>query len=627
MPATKNRGLRFSLTFKLLSLILPLVIIPVAVVGYLSYRTSVESVTHLSRNEQLLQAEVAAAEIDSIFQTCRRDLETLARLFGERVMAPTVGKGEAAPGVHKNWILKLLADFLERSPYYHRISLTDLRGHEQFSVSVDGHERQNRSVKVHFAGFDRLRQAPEKPYLSAITTPSDKQAYILQNAAAVVLPGRDALRAVIIDLDYSKVMARVKSIKFGQRGYAFMVDGGGRIIAHPLYHPYEYDLTRYHDSRLREFVVDMISGGTGWRTFFQEGERAAAYAPVATPGWSLAVSVPISEFVETAKNLRTYVIQIVTAALVFSCLAVAFLSHQILKPVRRLVVATERVADGDLNEEIPVYSNDELSMLTRSFNHMVTSLKDIQTELVASEKLISMGRLSAGVAHEIRNPLNAMKGAIVYLQRRRRADPLAMEYTGIILEEIERLNRVVSEFLSFARQPKPTRVRVHLNELIQSVLNLYAGEFGQKHILIALDLDPSLPDLAVDPQQLEQVLINLLLNAIHAMPDGGQLKIKTGIGRARLGTDNAAGAYIWIADTGSGITEKQLESIFEPFFSTKASGTGLGLPISRGIIEAHGGRLSVSSTTGRGTMVQIDLPIDQDAKQALVDKEGEAIEA
>lgn len=625
MPASKSKGLRFSLTFKLLFLILPLVFIPVAMVGYLSYRTSVESVTHLSRNEQLSQAEVAAAEIDAIFQTSRRDLETLARLVGDR--APTKGNGEAASDEGKNWILTLLADFLERSPYYHRISLTDPMGYEQFSVSVDGHETQNRGDRVLFAGFDRLRQAPKKPYLSAITTPYDKQAYILQFAFAVVLPEHDAYRAVIIDLDYSRVMARVKSIQFGKKGYAFMVDGGGRIIAHPLYHPYEYDLTRYDDSRLREFVVDMISGGTGWRTFFQEDERAAAYAPVATPGWSLAVSVPISEFIEEAKDLRTYVIQIVTAALILSSLAVSLLSHKILKPVRRLVMATERVAGGDLSEEIPVRSNDEFSTLTRSFNHMVTSLKEIQTELVASEKLISMGKLSAGVAHEIRNPLNAMKGAIVFLQRRRQEDPLTMEYTGIILEEIERLNCFVTEFLSFARQPKPARIRVNLNGLIQSVLNLYAEELRQKHIGIALNLDPDLPDIALDPQQIEQVFINLLVNAIHAMQGGGNLKIGTAIGSAGHGSDNATEALVKIADTGSGITETQLESIFEPFFSTKASGTGLGLPISRSIIEAHRGRLSVSSTAGRGTTVQLALPMDHGDKPALAGKEREAIEA
>jgi signal transduction histidine kinase len=258
---------------------------------------------------------------------------------------------------------------------------------------------------------------------------------------------------------------------------------------------------------------------------------------------------------------------------------------------------------------------------------MVASLKEIQAELVASENLISMGKLSAGVAHEIRNPLNAMKGAIVFLQRRRQEDPLVMEYTGLILEEIERLNRFVTEFLSFARQPKPTRVRVNLNDLIQSVLNLYAEELRQKHIGVALNLDPALPDIALDPQQLEQVFINLLVNAIHAMPDGGNLKIATAIGRAGHGSDNATRALIWIGDSGSGITETQLESIFEPFFSTKASGTGLGLPISRSIIEAHRGRMSVSSGAGRGTTVQLSLPIDHGDKRALPGKEREAIEA
>jgi signal transduction histidine kinase len=297
------------------------------------------------------------------------------------------------------------------------------------------------------------------------------------------------------------------------------------------------------------------------------------------------------------------------------------MSHNLLRPIRRLVAATERIASGDLDQHIPVRSGDELGVLTRSFNHMVRNLRDIQGELIRSEKLISMGRLSAGVAHEIRNPLNTMKGAIVHLQRRRPHDPLIREYTQLVLEEVDRLNHFVTEFLYFARQSAPTLVPTDLNDLIQHTLVLFEERLSETQTSIVKTLDPFLPLLPLDPHQMKQVIVNLIMNALDAMPEGGILEVAT-----RVETHNSVPLFLKTAvfeirDHGVGIQEQDLNNVLDPFFSTKENGTGLGLPISQGIVENHGGTLAIRSRKGEGTTVTIVMNINRPhSSRELVDE-------
>jgi signal transduction histidine kinase len=269
------------------------------------------------------------------------------------------------------------------------------------------------------------------------------------------------------------------------------------------------------------------------------------------------------------------------------------------------------MAGGDLRQAIPVRSRDELGTLTQSFNRMVRNLRKIQTELIRSEKLISLGRLSAGVAHEIRNPLNAMKGAIVYLQKRRSEDSVIHEYTQLVLEEIHRLNEFVTEFLYFAKQSPPNRAPTDFNELLQNTLDLLDEEFSDKGIAASFDGDSSLPLLEIDPHQMEQVFLNLFVNAVHAMPGGGALTVSTAIQKdVRKGITQFK-AVAELKDDGVGISQEHLKSIFDPFFSTKESGTGLGLPISLGIVESHEGKMQILSKEGEGTTVIVELPLEE----------------
>jgi signal transduction histidine kinase len=208
-----------------------------------------------------------------------------------------------------------------------------------------------------------------------------------------------------------------------------------------------------------------------------------------------------------------------------------------------------------------------------------------------------------------------MKGAIIYLQRRKPGDPLIHEYTQLVLEEIERLDLFVTEFLYFAKQSEPKPVLANLNDLIRNTLALFDERLRFKGIGVTKNLDAELSSVYVDPHQMEQVLLNLVINAIDAMPQGGDLCVSS----QKDGNAVDPIAIIRIRDRGCGIPESQLHNVFDPFYSTKEGGTGLGLPISLGIVESHGGALKIHSVEGQGTEAVIELPMSQKMRPPEVD--------
>lgn len=599
--------IHFSVTFKLLFFILPLVCFPTAVVSYLSYDTSIESVTLLSREQQLLRAEAVAEQINNIFQSCFMDLRLMVQLLVDEKdgRQPEINSKEHETS-GKNINEKILKEFLERSIYYKRIRIINMEGLELARVLRNASKQSPLGETFHPG--DATHHRKQGASVSKVLRDPSKDGYLVYFAKAIDRPAGDCLGYVVLDFDYGKMLELVRSVVIGVEGYAFMVDHLGSMVAHPRFRPYEYNLSKYSDPRLREFVVNMMCGETGWKRYHYLGEKAAAYAPISTMDWSLAVSIPIEEFKKEAKILRKRILEVVIITLLLAIFVVAILSYHLLRPIKRLAAATERIADGNLAQAIPVKSSDEMGMLTRSFNRMVENLRRMRDELVRSEKLIAMGKLSAGVAHEIRNPLNAMKGAIVYLQRRRAGDGLILEYTGIILEEVERLNRFVTEFLSYARQPPLNLIPEDLNGLIGKTTTLFEEKLREKKIVLLKDLDPHLPKFPMDSHQIGQVIANLLINAMDAMPKGGKLEISTKVVKDNVSEHPQGKVVMTMKDNGTGIPEDDLIGIFDPFFTTKEKGAGLGLSISFKIIENHGGALGIESLEGEGTTLKLELP-------------------
>jgi len=598
---------RFSIFLKQLLVITPLVCIPAALVAYFSIQASVERVNRLVRQEQMVQAEAAAAKINHALVTCGIDLDTISGLpVLEDFYLSRAFNLKAEEEFNRETLLRLFREFIERNPHYYQIRFLDTHGKEVAKAGRDGGPAtlENAGQQPYF--LNAMRLAPDQRFISRLYASKGRGGYLMHWARPVYTGWRQLAGVAVIDMDFEPIIRLLRSVRVGNRGHSFLMDSKGQVIFHPMFPPYMYSFMKPYTKSLASMIKSMVSGETGWGDYvFQEERKAAAYAPIPAMQWSLAVTIPLEEYQRESQELKTRLFQVMVIALLFALAAALILSYNLVRPVRRLVAATKRIAGGDLSHEIPVASQDELGDLTRSFNQMVKNLSRTQQELVRSEKLISLGRLSAGVAHEIRNPLNAMKGAVVHMARRRKSDPLVAEYTALVSEEIDRLNRFVGEFLYFAKQSPPRPEPVELESLCEAVETLFAEQAASRGISFANSWDPSIPAMELDPYQIEQVLINLVINSMDAMPNGGVITMTTKM----INLNGRPGARITVSDQGMGVAPEHKGNLFDPFFTTKESGTGLGLPLSLGIVEGHGGSISLEDAPGGGTRAIVDLPL------------------
>lgn len=248
---------------------------------------------------------------------------------------------------------------------------------------------------------------------------------------------------------------------------------------------------------------------------------------------------------------------------------------------------------------------EKVELTSQQLSYAYDKLQETFEQLRRADRLAALGELSAGIAHEIRNPLGSIKGSIDIIEGEFTPQNPKREFIEIIKEETARLNNIVSGFLKFARPPSPAIKLTSINRLIESILTLLQNEAEQSGIEIRRQLDPDLPEIEIDPDQIRQVLLNVTLNALQAMPQGGQLEIETVSSNEIL--------TIAIRDSGDGIPEEKLEQAFDPFYSTKPNGSGLGLSISHQLIENHGGSIHLSNRVSGGLTVRIELPLKSES--------------
>jgi two-component system NtrC family sensor kinase len=333
--------------------------------------------------------------------------------------------------------------------------------------------------------------------------------------------------------------------------------------------------------------------------------------------------------------IRDYV-TLAFAAIALLCFALIvvvtyFLTRSMVRPLEEMVVVSNDIAGGDLDRRVRVVGQGEFALLSRSFNAMLDRIGEMNTQLeqwaetlerkvqerteqlartqavmARQQHLASIGQLAAGVAHEINNPLTGVLTFAHLLRDKENMDAQDKEDLDVIINETIRAGEIVSGLLDFARERTSKREPLAINEVIRQTMRLMRSQKPVKRVAIEEQLDGNLPKVNGDKNQLEQVLLNLSLNACEAMPDGGTLTIRT------LAQDG--NVLVKVTDTGCGIKKEHLDRIFEPFFSTKpvGKGTGLGLSVSYGIVQQHGGSLEVDSVEGAGTTFTIVLPSIQE---------------
>jgi signal transduction histidine kinase len=297
-------------------------------------------------------------------------------------------------------------------------------------------------------------------------------------------------------------------------------------------------------------------------------------------------------------------------AVAICAVLIVVLAYLIQRPMVELQEKMGLVSDGNLNVSVSFSQrNDEIGDLGRNFNHMMQQLRESReeierlhrTQMSRAEHLATLGELATGLAHEIRNPLAGIAGVIEIIGRDLPSTSPARAVVKDVRQEIAQINRILTDLLETARPHPPQVRRSNLNTTIEHAVMLARQQVLSRPIKIELQKAPDLPEVEHDSDQIHQVFLNLLLNAVQAIEGEGTIRVEIG---PRDGY-----ASVIVSDTGRGIPAQHLPNIFRPFYTTKGNGTGLGLSLARRIVEEHHGRIEVSSVVGKGSRFEVVLPI------------------
>ena len=607
----------------------------------------------------------------------KHDLSIARLVYSEsldhvRYVVQLTASGRTIPEYLQSGRLKTLQDFLvQRRKEYglDMLTLTDERGRVMMRTYHPFHTGDDRSadplIQKALAGetvsstvivsrqelLAEGSDLAERAFIVPIPTPKASERPVeegdygmLLKAAVPVLDGTGRLLGalyggVLLNRNY-EIVDKVRGLLYGEGRYdgkemgtATIFLGGLRISTNVRNEHGDRAIgTRVSD----EVYEAVIRKGQLWedRAFVVNDWYITAYEPIRDLTGKIVGILYVGMLEVPYIDLRNKVVYsffgIGVLGVFLVLLLSFFITTGIIRPLREMVWATRKIAEGDLSLELPISSKDEIGQLAESFNHMLIRLKQarqeledygrtleekveqrsqqlkkIQAQLMQSEKLASLGRLASGVAHEINSPLTGILTFSHLMMRKLKDNPELQRELELIVRETTRVSTIVRGLLDFARESKPQKRPCNINDLILHTLSLVEHQSVFHDIRIVKNLDPQLAMALLDANQIQQVFMNILLNAADAMPAGGTLTITT----IMLPEDSFV--QVRFADTGTGIPEKDLHRIFDPFFTTKADkrGTGLGLAVSYGIIERHRGHIEVQSEEGKGTTFTIKLPL------------------
>lgn len=310
--------------------------------------------------------------------------------------------------------------------------------------------------------------------------------------------------------------------------------------------------------------------------------------------------------IELQKQVVSTAMLVGGAGILVAVLASLWFAARISRPVVSLAEAARRVAAGDLYAKVDVESSDELGELATAFNRMTEDLLQQKERTLQAERVAAWRELARRLAHELKNPLFPLQVTVENLIRAKEKAPEVFEEvfhegTTTLLSEVNNLKTIIGRFSEFARMPQPQRKPTQLNEIVTSVLRVFHAQLQEKTgIKVHTQLDPDLPLISGDPDLLHRVLSNLVLNAIDALPQGGEIAIQT----STAGNE----VELSVSDTGAGLTQEECARLFTPYYTTKQHGTGLGLAIVQSVVSDHGGKISVESMKEKGTTFRMELP-------------------
>jgi two-component system, NtrC family, sensor kinase len=638
------------LRWKMLVVVLPLVIIPIfvvgGVIGYISTRQAYLGITQTSKDDLDHMATFTTDLLNSHhqqFQVYKQDKQRSFNLQLATLTNLAYNLVEAENRQYKSGRIDLATAKSEARKALKRVNVGETgyiyamttKGDLTVHVAREGENVYNEKDEN---GRHFIREMCE----TAVKSGKGQVLYIIYPWRNAVLGDKNPRKKVVAYLyfkewdwiiaaggyleetygdeafernSFAELREKIKSKKVGKTGYIYCMDSKGTLTVHP--NSEGKNILDATDDDGFPFIREMCRQKNGWIRYpwKNPGESAprmkiVRYEYFKPWDWIVAVGSYEDEFYHEANEIKGRILESMVVLTFLVCVVGAgfvFLAAKVLTdPINHMIEVIRRVKRGRLDERMEVAAGDELGELAAAFNRMtqiIRNNKEMEATLAQQGKMASLGVLSSGVAHEINNPLGVILGYASYIEGKLSPDDPNFKYINEIKRESKRCKKIVQDLLSYARTPKPALAETDINALLDQIVDFAANHTDMHHVAVVKEFAPDLPRIMVDGDQMRQVAINLILNAGAAMARGGRLVVST----AR---DDEGYVCLKFSDDGAGITPENLEKIFEPFFTTKEKGTGLGLVITRQIVEMHHGRIAIESEVGKGTTVIVRLPID-----------------
>ncbi|MGA9836418.1 MAG: ATP-binding protein [Gemmatimonadaceae bacterium] len=392
---------------------------------------------------------------------------------------------------------------------------------------------------------------------------------------------------------------------------SFIVDAVGR----PLFVSHPHEEINY----AAPLATPLLTAPSGSTLEYADREGVEVIGTVQSiPGspWRFVAEVPSAEAFGELHRLGA-LSMILESIFVAVLVAVAsIVAWDLVAPLGRLVSATRLVGKGDLNVRVAIPQQNEIGELGHAFNEMTAALAETTArveelhhrEIERASQLATVGELASGVAHEIRNPVVGVSNGLDLVRRRVGRDPVLEPIIDEMGHQLTRIQQTLQELLAFARPATPTLAPLSANYMVERAIRLVQPAAARAGVRVEVRLDPQLPRLLADEEMLHQALVNVLMNALQATPAGGRVTVTTRCA--------ANGVEIEVSDTGVGIPPEHIDFVFRPFYTTRHTGTGLGLPITRQIIQRHGGSVTLTSRVNGGTIITLRLPLQNGGADA-----------
>jgi len=397
---------------------------------------------------------------------------------------------------------------------------------------------------------------------------------------------------------FNEVLEKEKDL-----AYIYVIDNDGKLFADSFKDGYPPDLLSWNPLEKKSQHIQLLETEDG-------NIRDVGVSVIKGTGAELHVGIREDSLKNTLMQMRNITVPLILLIIILGIVASFVFSLFISGPLNKFVEFTKVLGRGEFGRRVEVSSGDEIGYLARNFNTLSMQLKTSRekmeeaytyTHLMQAEKLSSIGQISAGLAHELKNPLTTLK---MLFQAFKEQPDMTREDAEVISKEIDKMNGIITNFMGFIKQKGFKFSETDLHAMIDRVISLATYDIENANIMVKKEMLENLPHITADRALLEHVFLNLIINAIDSMPEGGEIRIS--------GTSDDSFVEVMIWDKGSGIDQDLHAKIFDPFFTTKSEGTGLGLSIAYNIVNSHGGKLFFNSKEGKGTVFTVRLPKDRD---------------